>query len=111
MVEKMAFESLKVLEIVRAANNAVYMPKAVACGCGRAYVTLSSKNDRKTVNAVAKACKTLGLMFLRKAYGTTGNSIYIGYDNADGRALGRAEAFAAKLTEHGIPAYSDAVAD
>ncbi len=80
-----------------------------ASGCGRAYVIVSA--DKKTVNAVSAACKTLGLMFLRKAYGTSGNAIYIGYDNGTGGPLAKAEAFATVLSSHGISSYTDAVAD
>ena len=110
-MEKLApVEKAKVLEALKAANAAPFVATP-ACGCGRAYVTLSSRNDRKTVNAVAAACKALGLLFCRKAYGAGSNAIYVGYDNADGRALAKSEAFAKVLTEHGIPAYSDAVAD
>lgn len=82
-----------------------------ACGCGRAYVCLSGSNERKEVNAFATAAKKLGLLFLRKAYGTSGNALYLGYDNADGKALGKAKAIAAALNERGVGCYVDAVAD
>jgi hypothetical protein len=97
-----------VLAAVTAANKAPWTPSP-SSGCGRAYVVVTA--DRATVNAVSAACKTLGLMFLRKAYGTSGNAIYIGYDNADGRALGRSKAFADALAAQGVPCYSDAVGD
>jgi hypothetical protein len=100
----------EILEALKAANAAPFAAKTGAFGgCGRAYVCVSA--DKATVKLVAAACKALGLLFLKKAYGTTGNAIYIGYDNADGRALAKSEAFAATLTAKGLPAYSDAVAD
>ena len=101
---------MNVMQAILAAKGAAFTP-ARASGCGRAYVCISSCADRKTVNAVAKACKAIGLLFLRRAYGTSGNAIYIGYDNCDGRAIGRSEVFAGVLREHGIACYSDAVGD
>ena len=103
-----------VYEALVAAYAAPYVAKP-ACGCGRAYVCFTGGSSpseyRATVNAVSAACKKLGVTFLRKAYGTSNNSIYVGYDNADGRALGKAKAMAAALTASGFPAYEDAVAD
>lgn len=99
-----------VVEALKAANAVAFEP-APASGCGRAYVTLSMGKDRATVNAVAAGCKSLGLLFQRKGYRGLTNAIYIGYDNADGRALGKAKAFAAELTKRGIPAYDDAQED
>lgn len=99
---------LEVLAALEAAKAAP-VTAAPACGCGRAYVVVSG--DRATVNAVSAASKKLGLTFLRKAYGTAGNAIYCGYDNADGRALGKANAIASELTKRGLSAYVDAVAD
>lgn len=78
-------------------------------GCGRVYVSVSG--ERATINAVSAACKKLGLVFDRRSYYGTRNAIYIGYDNADGRALAKGEAFAAKLSELGLPAYCDAHGD
>ncbi len=101
---------IDVVRAVKEASEASFKPTP-ACGCGRAYVCLSSKNDRRVVNSAAKAAKLLGLTFLRKAYGTAGNAFYMGYDNADGRSLGRAHAFAKILNEKGIDCYVDAVAD
>lgn len=79
-------------------------------GCGRAYVCLTGL-DRKASAAVTAAAKTLGVLFLKKAYGTTGNALYIGYDNADGKALAKSEAVAAALNAAGVPCYADAVGD
>jgi hypothetical protein len=71
-----------------------------------------SGSDKALLKAVAAGCKKLGLLFERKGhYGVGRNSIYMGYDNADGRALGKADAFAKALTDRGIRAYSDAKED
>ena len=78
-------------------------------GCGRVYIAVSG--DKATINAVSAACKKASLMFLRKAYGTGGNVIYFGYDNADGRASGQAELFAKTLNTSGISCYVDYVGD
>lgn len=103
-------DKTQVLTALKAASEAPYtITPGPTGGCGRAYVCVSA--DKKTTNQVAAACKALGLTFLRKAYGTAGNAIYLGYDNADGRALARSKAFAAVLTQHGIPAYDEAVTD
>jgi hypothetical protein len=102
-------EKAAVLEAVKAAFEAPVGPAKPACGCGRAYVCVSG--DRATVNAVAAAAKKVGVTFLRKAYGTSGNAFYCGYDNADGRALAKAEAVAGVLKAKGLSAYVDAVAD
>lgn len=99
-----------VYEAIVAANGAPYTP-ARASGCGRAYVVICT-GDKAILKSVAAACEKLGLLFSRKGhYGTGGNSIYIGYDNCDGRALGKSQAFAQVLNDHGIKAYSDAVSD
>lgn len=98
-----------VFEAVKAAAEAPFAPHARGFGCGRAYVTVGG--DRAEINAVSAACKKLGLMFLRNAYGTSGNAIYCGYDNADGRALAKAEAMASVLKARGLRAYVDAVSD
>ena len=79
-------------------------------GCGRAYVCVSGL-ERAEVNALAAAAKKANILFLRKAYGTGGNALYVGYDNADGRATGKARAVAESLKGAGFKAYDDAVAD
>lgn len=78
-------------------------------GCGRVYVVLSGSKEE--VNAVSAACKKVGLMFLRKAYGVSGPAVYVGYDNADGRALGKGDAFVEVLKSHGLSCYRDEVSD
>lgn len=103
-------DSATVLKVLRAANDATYVPQRPS-GCGRAYVCVGT-SDKKTVAALESACAALGLLFSRKGhYGVGRNSIYIGYDNADGKALAKSEAFAKVLKDHGLPAYADAAAD
>jgi hypothetical protein len=80
-------------------------------GCGRAYVIVTAGGDKKLVNAVAAAAKTLGVLWLKKAYGTSGNALYIGYDNGTGGPLAKAKAVAEALTSLGVAAYDDAVGD
>lgn len=102
-----------VFEALKSALEAPVTPgRSPACGCGRVYVVLSkAPQDRPLVNAFAAAAKKLGALFLRKAYGTCGNALYCGYDNADGRALAKAHAVAKVLGDNGIGCYVDAVAD
>lgn len=100
----------EIADALKSAMSAPFTPHAgPTCGCGRAYVCVSA--SRPEITAFAAACKALGLTFLRKAYGTGGNALYVGYDNADGRALARAKVIADELTKRGLRAYSDAVAD
>ncbi len=106
----MALVKSEVVGILKAAMSAPYVPGR-GCGCGRAYVTISEKLARGEVKMMDEACKEVGLMFLRKAYGTFGNTIYIGYDNSDGRALAKAEAMAEVMRAKGLKCYVDAVAD
>jgi hypothetical protein len=98
----------EILSALSAAWAAPVTPQA-ASGCGRAYVCVSG--DKATVTAFAAAAKKLGLLFLRKAYGTSGNALYVGYDNGAGRELAKAEAVAASLKAAGLSAYADAVGD
>jgi hypothetical protein len=102
----------EVFEALKAANTAPFEPARMTSGCGRAYVCVSTTTDKDTLKAVAAACKDLGLLFERKGhYGVGRNSIYIGYDNADGRALAKSRVFAKILTERGISAYDDTASD
>lgn len=99
----------EVLKALQTANNAPYTP-APPSGCGRAYVCV--QGDKDLLRFVAASCKKMGLLFERKGhYGTGSNSIYIGYDNADGRAIAKSKVFAETLKTFGIGAYDDAVAD
>lgn len=103
-------EAKAVLEALKAAKDAPFVPARIS-GCGRAYVCVSG-SDKDLLRAVAAGCKKLGLIFNRKGlYGVGRNAIYIGYDNADGKALGKSEAFAKALSDRGISAYHDAASD
>ena len=94
-----------VMAAVTAAWNAPVGPPAPISGCGRAYVCVCG--SRATVNAVAAACRTLGVLFVRKNYGAGGNAICCGYDNANGRATAKANAVEASLKAAGIRCYVD----
>jgi len=103
-------EKSSVVEAVTVAFGLQVAPKQGAFGgCGRVYVCVSG--DKATINAVAAAAKKLGLIFQRKAHYGLGNALYIGYDNADGRAIARGEAIAESLTKAGLPAYMEACGD
>lgn len=78
-------------------------------GCGRAYVSLSG--GKKVYNAVKKAAEKVGILYLKEAYGTYGEVLYVGYDNADGHAWAKAKAIAENLKEIGISAYEIGVSD
>jgi len=106
---------------LQAANNAPFQAQR-ASGCGRAYVVISipkkledgSRNAArtKTLNLIKKACGEMGLLYLTEVYGCGKvPGIYIGYDNADGRALAKSVVFAETLRQHGIPCYDEAVGD
>lgn len=99
----------EIVKILTEANNASFTPARVTGGCGRAYVVMAT--DKATTRQVDNACAAVGLKFLAKAYGTAGNAIYIGYDNADGRALAKSQAFADVLNAAGLRCYADAVGD
>jgi len=106
-------DSLKQALLV--AHQEPYQPQR-ASGCGRAYVVLTGiakgKGRKATLKLYEDACKSLGLLFLKEAYGVGKiPCIYIGYDNCDGKALAKSVVFAAKLREQGIPCYDEAVAD
>ena len=98
---------IELVEVLSIANEAPFEPKS-ACGCGRAYVMIS---DKKLARNMAAACKELGLLYLKDAYGAGKRAIYMGYDNADGKALAKSEAFAKVLNAHGVACYTDAVSD
>jgi len=102
----------QVYEILKAANEAPVSPPARISGCGRAYVCVMAGGDKELLRYVAAACKKLGLLFERTGhYGTGSNSIYMGYDNADGIPIAKGKVFAAVLNARGIRAYEDAVGD
>ena len=93
---------------LKTAMQAPFVP-ARPSGCGRAYVIVSGTKDE--LKAFAVAAKAQGLLFLKKAYGTSGNALYIGYDNGDGRSLAKSQAVAESLKAFGLRAYADAVGD
>jgi hypothetical protein len=78
-------------------------------GCGRCYVLISG--DRKTKNAVKKACQAAGRKWMGAGMGEWSNSIYIGYDNATSTQWSQAEQVAQNLKELGISAYADGWGD
>jgi hypothetical protein len=104
----MALSKSEVFEAVKAANLAAFSVGG-ASGCGRAYVVMTC--EKEELKHVVAACKKIGLMFLTKAYGTSGNAIYIGYDNASGRTLAKSRAMAEALNARGLRCYDDSVAD
>ena len=82
------------------------------CGCGRAYIVLSSKADKKTLKDFKDAVETCGLRFLGNAYGVSGKrTVYVGYDNGTGHPLAQAEAIAKNLRNIGVDVFDDAVGD
>jgi hypothetical protein len=80
------------------------------CGAGRAYVCIG-KTDRKTLNAFKAACADVGRPFIKKAYGSGTNVLYVGYDNFTGTPIAQARAIAANLNAIGVSCYDDAVGD
>lgn len=103
----------EIVAALRLANSAPFTPVR-ASGCGRAYVCLAhiqGKGSRTILDDFEAACKEVGLLFTRKTYGAGNNVIYIGYDNCDGKALGKSLAVADALNAAGIPCYQDAAQD
>lgn len=99
-------------DILNAINQGLTAPSTgPRCGCGRAYVCLSKKADRATLNLFKGAAEAAGLRYLSKAYGVGDRAVYVGYDNADGRALAQAEAIAKNLRALGLDVYDDAMSD
>lgn len=78
-----------------------------ASGCGRVYI-VPEKAHKKGLKA---ACVKLGMRWLADAYGSAKGVIYVGYDNADGRALARGAAMVEVLKAAGIDCYRDEVDD
>jgi len=76
-------------------------------GCGRVYVCIRRPHTR----GIRAACKRVGLRYLGAAYGTSGNAIYIGYDNATGKELARGTAIEKALRAAGVACYRDEVGD
>jgi hypothetical protein len=96
-----------IASVIRAVMTTCITPERPS-GCGRVYVIIGDKQHAKLV---AKACKIAGIPFYTKAYGTSGNAIYIGYDNASGRPLAQGTLMVEKLQEIGISCYRDEVGD
>lgn len=96
---------------IASALSAPVTVKPVYGGCARVYVTVCGV-DKKTVNAIAAACKANHLIFQRKAYYGLRNAIYIGYEmGTTGAVYCKGEAFAAALSAAGLPAYVEAFGD
>ena len=77
--------------------------------CGRAYVFVGFGKLTKGMKA-AKILEKYGFKLTPRPYGT-GLYIYVGYDNADGYAMGKAEMIAAEFKKVGIVAGADGDAD
>lgn len=80
--------------------------------CARCYVCLSgpgyralTKKERAAVDAWAKAN---GMRFQARGYYGLRDALYVGYDNADGDVIAKADAFAAafRFTKTVDPAFS-----
>lgn len=104
----------EIVSALKLANQAPYTAQRPS-GCGRAYVVISVEFPRKGRKAALQmwedACKEAGLRWFPEIHGCGGRGIYIGYDNCDGLALAKSEAFAASLKASGIPCYADAAED
>lgn len=85
-------------------------------GCGRVYVCISTAGGlwptaeqeaeaKRHVAGIKKAAKELDLIFQTRSHYGDRNALYVGYDNASGRELGRGTAIVAALKEAGIQAY------
>lgn len=99
------FSKSETLKAARAAASAE--PDRVRpSGCGRVYVTFLGK----VLKRHEEAFKAAGFR-LTPCPGVKSKAIYIGYDNHDGRALGRGEAVTRVLRGYGLPAISEAQAD
>lgn len=98
----------QIADALKAAMAASFTPRRPS-GCGRAYVCV--RGTKEEIKAFAAACKAQGHVFMKKAYGSGSNALYVGYDNCDGRVLARADVIAEVLNKHGLSAYADAVGD
>lgn len=93
-----------VLFAISCANNADPQP---ASGCGRAYVDLGKFRAN---SKAATFMKKHGIKITSRPY-CSHKVIYVGYDNADGRALAQASAMAVGFRECGFNAMADADPD
>lgn len=71
--------------------------------CGRVYVSV----DKEHARGIKAAAKKLGRTFQTSGHYGTRNVLYVGYDNADGKALGQGTAIVASLKAAGIGCYRD----
>ncbi|MCS7316836.1 MAG: hypothetical protein NZZ41_00740 [Candidatus Dojkabacteria bacterium] len=86
-----------------------YSPVGRVIGCCRVYVSVNVPKDQ--VRLLSKACKKHNLIFQKKSYYKDINAIYIGYDNCDGIALGRAEHLVQLFRDNNIAAVMNAHGD
>lgn len=83
-------------------------PVTERSGCGRVYVMLVGTAHRA---GISKASKASSIRYFGAGKGRYSFSLYVGYDNADGRALARGAAIARVLKDRGIDCYRDEVED
>ena len=88
------------LAILSAAFATPFQPERPS-GCGRVYVCVS-KDHAKGIKAAAKR---LGQIFQTTSHYGDRYALYVGYDNADGKALGQGTAIVSALNAAGISAY------
>ena len=102
---------MEINDIITAIQNGLAVKgSGPRCGCGRAYVCLSS-TDRKVLNLFKKAMAACGIRYIGNAYGSGTRAAYIGYDNGTGTPLAQAEAISRNLNALGVSCYDDAVSD
>lgn len=100
-------------QVIQAIRNGL-QAQSTGCrgGCGRAYICLSHTESKQALNIFKKAVTASGLRYLGKAYGILSKrTAYVGYDNADGRALAQAEQIAKNLKQLGLDCYYDCAGD
>lgn len=81
-------------------------PAVRTSGCGRAYVRFFNLT-RAQRTALRKRCEVEGWRWLGADSGRNKDSIYVGYDNADGIALGQAQAMTGAFKAHGYECCHD----
>lgn len=116
MQRKQFVQSLVRTALEAAAAAARTADRAPPTGCGRAYVRLSlgeldAAGKRAWRAALSTECKKHGWRWLGSDSGSNRDSIYVGYDNADGVAMGQALAMANALKSAGFACYADGVDD
>lgn len=78
----------------------------VKSGCGRVYVEIIKPKIRKN-SAIEKVINSFGYRMTARPYHSGNSRIYVGYDNANGKALREGKQIAKALTEIGVSCYSD----